>query len=111
VLQSKGLYSPEMESFITNGRSLENWDTLKDGVWARTSPIEAASLLDLTYDSYKNRSARDATVEELRAIGYPADPKYQYTAYLDSDLMKVAPGAAMAIAADPRAAYFRHLAE
>lgn len=111
VLQSKGLYSPEMESFITNGRSLENWNTLNDGVWNRTSPMEAASLLDLTYNSYKNRTPRDLTAEDLEAAGIPYDKRYQYTGYLDSDLMKVAPGAAMAIAADPRAAYYRHLAE
>ena len=112
VLQSKGLYSPEMEAFVTGGRSLENWNTLGgDGIWNRTSPIEAASLLDLTYNSYKNRTPRDLTAEDLKAAGIPYDARYQYTGYLDSDLMKVAPGAAMSIAADPRAAYYRHLAE
>ena len=68
-------------------------------------------MLDLTFDSYKGRTPRDLTADDLRAAGIPYDSRYQYTGYLDSDLMKVAPGAAMSIAADPRAAYFRNLAE
>ena len=84
-------------------------------MWDRTSPIEATSLLDLTYDSYKNRTPRDLTAADfIESNGLTPDmfdKKYQYTGYLNSDLMKVAPGAAMSIAADPRAACFRDLAE
>jgi len=105
-----------MEAFVTGGRSLENWNTLGgDGIWNRTSPIEAASLLDLTYDYYKNRTPRDLTAADfIESNGLNAsmfDPKYQYSGYLNSDLLNNAQGAALGIANDPRAAYFRELAK
>lgn len=114
VLQSKGLYSPEMEAFVTGGKSLENWNTLGgDGIWNRTSPVEAASLLDLTYDYYKNRTPRDLTAADfIESNGLSAsmyNPRYQYSGYLDSDLLNNAQGAALGIANDPRAAYFKEL--
>lgn len=120
-LRSQGKYSEAQELFDiarSGGINFNDFSTLGENgfnTWDRTSPIEAASLLDLTYDSYKDRTPRDLTVADfIESNGLtPAmfDKRYQYTGYLDSDLMKVAPGAAMAIAADPRAAYFRDLAE
>lgn len=117
-LRRKGKYSEAQELFDimqTGGTNFKDFATRGPGgqlnTWDRSSPIEATSLLDLTFDSYKNRTPRDLTAADLRAAGIPYNSRYQYTGYLDSDLMKVAPGAAMSIAADPRAAYFRNLAE
>ena len=117
-LRRKGKYSEAQELFDimqTGGTNFKDFATRGPGgklnTWDRSSPIEATSLLDLTFDSYKGRTPRDLTADDLRAAGIPYDSRYQYTGYLDSDLMKVAPGAAMAIAADPRAAYFRNLAK
>ena len=117
-LRSQGKYSEAQELFdiMQNGggktfQDFATFDNEGSHVWDRVSPIEAASLLDLTYDSYKNRTPRDLTPEDLKAAGIPYDPRYQYTGYLDSDLMKVAPGAAMALAGDPRAAFFREEAK
>lgn len=120
-LRSQGKYSEAQELFDiaqTGGKNFSDFSTFdREGahVWDRTSPIEATSLLDLTFNSYKNRTPRDLTVADfVESNGLKPgmfDRRYQYTGYLDSDLMKVAPGAAMSIAADPRAAYFRDLAE
>lgn len=117
-LRRKGKYSEAQELFDimqTGGTNFKDFATRGPSgqlnMWDRSSPIEATSLLDLTFNSYKNRTPRDLTADDLRAAGIPYDSRYQYTGYLDSDLMKVAPGAAMSIAADPRAAYFRNLAE
>lgn len=121
-LRSQGKYSEAQELFdiVRNGGTkFQDFSTVgPDGnvnSWDRTSPIEATSLLDLTFNSYKNRTPRDLTVADfIESNGLKPgmfDKRYQYTGYLDSDLMKVAPGAAMSIAADPRAAYFRDLAE
>lgn len=121
-LRSEGKYSEAQELFdiaFNKGTQFNDFATAGENggfnIWDRTSPIQATSLLDLTYDSYKNRTPRDLTVADFtESNGLNKgmfDPKYQYTGYLDSDLMKVAPGAAMSIAADPRAAYFRDLAE
>lgn len=116
-LRSQGKYSEAQELYDImqqGGTKFSDFSTFDENgthVWDRTSPIEATSLLDLTYDSYKGRTPHDLTAEQLREAGIPFDPRYQYTGYLDADLMKAAPGAAMSIAADPRAAYFRNLAE
>lgn len=121
-LRRKGKYSEAQELFDimqTGGTNFKDFATRGPGgqlnTWDRSSPIEATSLLDLTFDSYKNRTPRDLTAADfVEANGLKPgmfDRRYQYTGYLDSDLMKVAPGAAMSIAADPRAAYFRDLAK
>lgn len=120
-LRSQGKYSEAQELYDImqqGGTKFSDFSTFDENgthVWDRTSPIEATSLLDLTYDSYKNRTPRDLTAADfIESNGLTPgmfDKRYQYTGYLNSDLMKVAPGAAMSIAADPRAAYFRDLAE
>lgn len=118
-LRSQGKYSEAQELFDimqSGGTKFSDFGTRDPetgalNTWDRTSPIEATSLLDLTYDSYKGRTPHDLTADQLREAGIPFDPRYQYTGYLDVDLMKTAPGAAMAIAADPRAAFFRNEAE
>lgn len=120
-LRSQGKYSEAQELYDimqNGGTKFSDFSTFDENgthVWDRTSPIEATSLLDLTYDSYKNRTPRDLTAADfIESNGLTPsmfDKRYQYTGYLNSDLMKVAPGAAMSIAADPRAAYFRDLAE
>lgn len=113
-LQSAGKYDPEMEDFMLQQAGIgpfSNFSSANGNMWTRTSPIQAASLLDLTYDSYKGRSARSLTANDFandpRLANYAYDPRYQYTGYLDSDLMKVAPGASLALQGDPRAAFYR----
>lgn len=79
------------------------------------TPIQAATLQELAYPSYKGRSARVLneqdflTDKRLKDMGFKWDPKYRWTGFIDSDLMKLSPGASAALAADPRAAYFRDL--
>lgn len=116
-LRQAGKYSEAQELFDiaqTNGVNFNDFATLGENgfnTWDRSSPIEAISLRDLTYNSYANRTARDLTKEDLLQAGIPYDSRYKYTGYLDSDLMKVAPGAALSISQDPRAAFFRNEAE
>ena len=118
ALRKAGKYSQAQEDFdiALNGETAFNDFATGNGsggfnTWGRTSPIEATTLRDLTYDSYKGRTARDLTREDFktdpRLRNYAYDPRYQYSGYLDSDLMKVAPGASASLAADPRAAFFR----
>lgn len=57
VLQSKGLWNPEFERMILNGRSLEDWDTARDGMWTRTAPAEYQDLNRFTthiFDALKD---------------------------------------------------------
>lgn len=121
-LRQSGKYSKAMEDYDiahSGGVNFEDFETIdpRTGAinsWGRTSPIEAASLRDLTYKSYDGRTARDLTAEDFetdpRLKNYKYDPRYNYSGYLDSDLMKVAPGAAISLEGDPRAAFYRDLA-
>lgn len=47
-MQAKGLWNPDYERFILGGRTLENWDTARDGMWTRTSPEEYQDLNEYT---------------------------------------------------------------
>lgn len=81
-------------------------------VWNRPSPIQATTLRELTQDSYKGRTPRTLTAEDFKndprlAGKYAYDPRYEWTGYLYSDLLKNAPGVSASLAADPRAAFFR----
>jgi hypothetical protein len=74
------------------GYDLSNWDTVKNGAWNRVSPTQMKSLKELTEQLYNSRTARDLTKEDLEAYGIPYDPRYQYTGYLDSDILNTAKG-------------------
>lgn len=118
-LMSSGKYSEAQELFDiarNHGVNFKDFQTVdpNTGVintWDRTSPIAATTLRDLTYKSYEHRTPRDLTAEDFkndpRLLNYKMDPRYKYTGYLDSDLMKVAPGASASLVGDPRAEFFR----
>ena len=117
-LRSQGKYSEAQELFDimqNHGKTMGefatyNPDTGTFNTWDRSAPIEAVSLRDLTQEAYKGRTARILTQNDFsdpRLAGYKYDPKYEWTGYLYSDLLKNAPGASLAIAGDPRAAFFR----
>lgn len=114
LLEAAGKYNDDMERGFL-GFDLNNWSTLGNGIWNRTSPIEAATLQQLTKNAYEGRQARLLSAvdfEDERLKGkYQYDPKYEWSGYLYSDLLKGAPGAILSNSADPRMQYFRHLAE
>lgn len=122
ALRKIGKYSQDQEDFDIareGGTRFEDFAT-NNGTggfnqWGRTSPIQATSLRELTEESYKNRTPRTLTPEDFKndprlAGKYAYDPRYEYTGYLDSDLLKNAPGASASLAGDPRAAFFREQA-
>ncbi len=119
-LRQAGRFSKAQEDFdiMQSGETpFDDFATLGPGgtfnTWGRVSPIEATTLRDLAHKSYEGRTARTLTKEDFqndpRLKNYAWDPRYEWTGYLDSDLMKVAPGASASLSADPRAAYFRDL--
>lgn len=118
-LRSAGKYSQAQEDFdmaLTGATPFSQFAT-NNGAggfnsWDRSSPIQATTLRELTQDSYKGRTPRVLTKEDFkndpRLVGkYAYDPRYEWTGYLYSDLLKNAPGASASLAADPRAAFFR----
>ena len=92
ILDAAGKYNKDLEERFL-GYNLSNWDTLGGGqIWSRTAPTEMKTLKELTESWYNNRTARDLTEADLKAAGIPYDKRYQYTGYLDSDIMNVAKG-------------------
>lgn len=118
-LRSSGKFSQAQEDFDiaqNGGTAFQDFATANGqggfNSWDRSSPIEATTLRELTQDSYKGRTPRTLTKEDFlndpRLAGkYAYDPRYEWTGYLYSDLLKNAPGASASLAADPRAAFFR----
>lgn len=129
-LRRKGKYSEAQELFDimqTGGLGVDkegnniydfaNFSTAGRNGWnsfMRTSPIEAATLQELTKGGYEGRTARllsAADFSDPRLKNYTYDPKYEWSGYLYSDLLKGAPGAILSASADPRMRFFRDLAE
>ena len=126
-LRSQGKYSEAQELFDimqsgglgvdTNGNTITDFSQFstagKGGLNSfNRSPIEATTLQDLTKSHYVGRQARvlnqqDFDDPRLKGKGYIWDPKYEWSGYLRSDLLKNAPGAILSLAADPRFAFFR----
>jgi hypothetical protein len=94
------------------GYDLANWDTIGGGkIWNRTSPTEMKTLKELTESWYNNRTARDLTEADLKAAGIPYDKRYQYSGYLDSDILNVARGNTPGWNDSVYSRYYRDLAE
>lgn len=91
ALEAQGKYSADLEERFL-GYNLAGWDTVKNGAWNRVSPTQMKSLKELTEQLYNSRTARDLTEEDLKAAGIPYDSRYQYSGYLDSDILNTAKG-------------------
>lgn len=118
ALRKAGKFSQGQEDFdiaMNGGTPFDDFATSGPGgalnTWGRTSPVQATTLTELARSNYEHRTPRILTKADFdsdpRLKNYKWDPRYEWTGYLDSDLMKVAPGASASLKADPRAAYFR----
>jgi len=118
ALRKTGKYSQEQEDFDiekSGETPFDQFSSLGGTMWGRTSPIERTDLGDLTRKYYEKRTPRLLSKEDFndpRLAGkYKYDPRYNWYGYLDSDLMKVSPGASAGLIGDPRADFFRDQAE
>lgn len=113
LLEASGKYNDDLERRFL-GFDLSNWSTVGDGltpgngIWDRMSPTEMKSLKELTNDWYNNRTARDLSPEEVGA-GY--DRRYNYTGFLDSDLLNIARGNTPGWNNSVYSRYYRDIAE
>lgn len=97
-----GVGSFEDFSTAGNNGALNSWNV--------SSPIQAATLQQLTDDLYKGLDARDLSAAEAKAaLGDAYDPRAKYTGNTFGDLLKVAREGVPGLTGDPRLDYFREM--
>ena len=84
--QSKNLYNPDYERYIMGGKTLEGWDTSKDGMWNRQSPAEFQNIHDLTGNWFDKNKPHTLTKEQVEQFGIKYDPRNDYTGIAPEEL-------------------------
>ena len=111
ILQAQGKWDPNFENFANNGQMLENWDTLRNGIWNRTSPTEVKTLKELTENWYNNRTAHMLDKAGVESFGMQYDPRYDYLGFTANDLLAIASGQTPGWNGGIYADYYRQLAK
>lgn len=92
ILEAAGKWDPNFERFANQGSMLEDWDTMSNGVWNRTSPAELKTLKELTEPWYNQRTAHTLDKAGVESFGLKYDPRYDYTGFTNQDLLNIASG-------------------
>ena len=111
MLEAQNKYNDDFEKYINGGKSIEDWDTLKDGVWTRQSPSEFTTLKAATENWFNNRTPHALTKDDVVGFGMPYDKNYDYTGYTYKDLTNVASKNTPGWIGSPIANYYRHIAK
>lgn len=111
MLEAQNKYNDDFEKYINGGKSIENWDTLKDGMWTRQSPSEFTTLKAATENWFNNRTPHALTKDDVIGFGMPYDKNYDYTGYTYKDLTNVASKNTPGWIGSPIANYYRHIAK
>lgn len=111
MLEAQNKYNDDFEKYVNGGKSIENWDTLKDGVWTRQSPSEFTTLKAATENWFNNRTPHALTKDDVVSFGMPYDKRYDYTGYTYKDLTNVASKNTPGWIGSPIANYYRHIAK
>lgn len=111
MLEAQNKYNDDFEKYVNGGKSIENWDTLKDGMWTRQSPSEFTTLKAATENWFNNRTPHALTKDDVVSFGMPYDKIYDYTGYTYKDLTNVASKNTPGWVGSPIANYYRHIAK
>lgn len=109
MLEAQNKYNDDFEKYVNGGKSIEDWDTLKDGVWTRWSPSEFTTLKAATENWFNNRTPHALTKDDVVGFGMPYDKNYDYTGYTYKDLINVASKNTPGWIGSPIASYYRHI--
>lgn len=83
-LQAAGKWNEAYERYLLGGKSLENWDTARDGVWNRVSPSEYSDLFDSTNPWFANM--QDSFLESKGGYDYYGVTDKQMRPILDQSM-------------------------
>lgn len=110
ALQRAGKWSPEFESYILGGKSLETWDPEVDGDWTRTSPTEYETLQSFVHPSFKDLKPHALSKEEVESKGYKYDPRNDYKGITKGDMERSMRSALPGLVGNEKYGFFKEQA-
>lgn len=84
-LNAKGLYNADYERFF-NPDSPDKWDTIKNGVWNRSSAMAYKNLQQYVHPTFEGIKPHLLTKEEVESRGMKYDPNYEYQGISEKDM-------------------------
>ena len=87
-LITSGRYDPKLDRMF-GGAQLEDWSTVDDGIFNRTSPLEYKTLQEYIHPSFATIKPHLLGEKEVKSRGWKYDPKYEYTGVTKQDMEDV----------------------
>lgn len=109
-LNAKGLYNADYERFF-NPDSLDKWDTIKNGVWNRSSAMAYKNLQQYVHPTFEGIKPHLLTKEEVESRGMKYDPNYEYQGISEKDMRDSLQNWMPGLKGDPLYMYHRNQAK
>lgn len=89
-LEAQNKFNQDYEDFITGGKNLQGWNTIRDGLWTRQSPAQFVTLKEATDNWFNNRTPHTLTKKDVEGFGMKYDRRYDYTGFTIGDIKGIA---------------------
>lgn len=89
-LEAQNKFNQDYEDFITGGKNLQGWNTIRDGLWTRQSPAQFVTLKEATDNWFNNRTPHTLTKKDVEGFGMKYDRRYDYTGFTMGDIKGIA---------------------
>lgn len=109
-LAAKGLYNEDYERF-NNPYSPDDWDTMKNGVWNRSSAMSYKNLQQYVHPTFEGIKHHLLTKEEVESRGMKYDPNYEYQGISEKDMRDSLQNWMPGLKGDPLYIYHRNQAK
>lgn len=109
-LAAKGLYNEDYERF-NNPYSPDDWDTMKNGVWNRSSAMSYKNLQQYVHPTFEGIKPHLLTKEEVESRGMKYDPNYEYQGISEKDMRDSLQNWMPGLKGDPLYIYHRNQAK
>lgn len=109
-LTARGLYNDDYERF-NNPYSPTDWDTMKNGVWNRSSAAAYKNLQQYVHPTFEGIKPHVLTKEEVESRGMKYDPNYEYQGISEKDMRDSLQNWMPGLKGDPLYLYHRNQAK
>lgn len=109
-LNANGLYNADYERFF-NPDSPDKWDTIKNGVWSRSSAMAYKNLQQYVHPTFEGIKPHLLTKEEVESRGMKYDPNYEYQGISEKDMRDSLQNWMPGLKGDPLYMYHRNQAK